>query len=214
MKINFLAVFFLNICLYLKFKLNLFMRKSFIILLFIMGQCSFSFAQNTDKHLNYLDEESSEIEINSNKFYYVTKESDSTFMENIKRSLITFVKEEKSVSIDELEGEGSNGKIPLNNSCGIKTLTYEMIKKNLNDKKNYRGIDIKRIKDQKPFNINQNEITGVMLYSKKIRYIVEPYLKKLNELNDKYGINFILITLDSKLIDSLSDSYQNVNMGM
>lgn len=189
------------------------MRKK-IILIIIICHCSFCIAQDNDKHLIYLNEESSETNINADKFYYVTSKSDSVFFKDIKRSLITFVKGNKSVSIDELNGSDSNGTIQLNNSCGIKDLNLEMIKNNLNDIKGYKGLDIKRIKDQKPFDINRNEITGIMLYSKKLRYLVEPYLKKLNGLKEKYGIDYILITLDTTLIDSLPDSYENIGVGM
>lgn len=189
------------------------MRKK-IILIIIICHCSFCIAQDNDKHLIYLNEESSETNVNADKFYYVTSKSDSVFFKDIKRSLITFVKGNKSVSIDELNGSDSNGTIQLNNSCGIKDLNLEMIKNNLNDIKGYKGLDIKRIKDQKPFDINRNEITGIMLYSKKLRYLVEPYLKKLNGLKEKYGIDYILITLDTTLIDSLPDSYENIGVGM
>jgi len=189
------------------------MRKK-LILIIIICHCSFCIAQDNDKHLVYLNEESSETNVNADKFYYVTSKSDSVFFKDIKRSLITFVKGNKSVSIDELNGSDSNGTIQLNNSCGIKDLSLEMINNNLNDIKGYKGIDIKRVKDQKPFNINRNEITGIMLYSKKLRYLVEPYLKKLNELKEKYGVDYILITLDTTLINSLPDSYENMGIGM
>jgi len=189
------------------------MRKK-LILIIIICHCSFCIAQDNDKHLIYLNEESTETNVNADKFYYVTSKSDSVFFKDIKRSLITFVKGNKSVSIDELNGSDSNGTIQLNNSCGIKDLSLEMINNNLNDIKGYKGIDIKRIKDQKPFNINRNEITGIMLYSKKLRYLVEPYLKKLNEFKEKYGVDYILITLDTTLINSLPDSYENIGVGM
>lgn len=171
-------------------------------------------SQDTDKHISYVNEESSEINVDSSKFYYITNKSDSVFFKNMKRSLISFVKGDRSVSIDELNDSKPDGEIQLNNSCGIKALNLEMIENNLNKIKNYKGIEIKSIKNKNEFNIKNNKITAVMLYSKKLRYLVGPYLKKLNELKEEYGIDYILITLDTTLIDSLPDSYKNIDVGM
>ncbi|MGM0634584.1 MAG: hypothetical protein ACQESK_00860 [Bacteroidota bacterium] len=192
--------------------------RNLVLSFLIICTFLYSGAQETkspsEKHLAYLNEEASETDVDKNQFYYVAKASDSTFLDNIQPSLIAFVKGEKSVSIDELEGKDVSGKSQLNNSCGIDALTKEMIDEHLNEEKTYEGLVIKRIEDQASFAFEEDKIIGVMMYSKKIRYAAAPYLEKLAELKEKHGIDFILLTVDTEEMQTLSDSYQNVDIGM
>ncbi len=170
--------------------------------------------ESLENHLSYLNDEASELGLEKKQFYYVSKATDSTSLQNIQPSLIAFVKGNMSVSIDELEGKEVSGTTQLNSSCGIESLTKAMIDENLSHEKSYKGLVIKRIEDQESFAFEEDKIIGVMLYSKKIRYFAAPYLKKLSDLKENHGIDFILLTIDAEEMKSLSDSYQNIEIGM
>jgi len=60
-----------------------------ISLISLIGFCQDNLPLS-DLHLHYIEEESKEIGVDQDLFYYVTKASDSGFMENIRASLFSF----------------------------------------------------------------------------------------------------------------------------
>lgn len=168
---------------------------------------------NLNSHLTYLNEESNEINVDPSSFYYVTEDSQDDFMQNMRASLFSFVQNNSSTSIDEMKLLKNGDELDFNSSCSVSQVSYNLILKNLNNDKNYQGLNIKTIEKGKAFNVNSDNLTSIIFYSYKLRYLIEPYLEKAKELKSEHDLDYILISLDTDKLVSLKDSYQNLPIG-
>lgn len=168
---------------------------------------------NLNSHLTYLNEESNEINVDPSSFYYVTEDSQDDFMQNMRASLFSFVQNNSSTSNDEMKLLKNGDELDFNSSCSVSQVSYNLILKNLNNDKNYQGLNIKTIEKGKAFNVNSDNLTSIIFYSYKLRYLIEPYLEKAKELKSEHDLDYILISLDTDKLVSLKDSYQNLPIG-
>lgn len=168
---------------------------------------------NLNSHLTYLNEESNEINVDPSSFYYVTEDSQDDFIQNMRASLFSFVQNNSSTSIDEMKLLKNGDELDFNSSCSVSQVSYNLILKNLNNDKNYQGLNIKTIEKGKAFNVNSDNLTSIIFYSYKLRYLIEPYLEKAKELKSEHDLDYILISLDTDKLVSLKDSYQNLPIG-
>lgn len=160
-----------------------------------------------------MNEESNEINVDPSSFYYVTEDSQDDFMQNMRASLFSFVQNNSSTSIDEMKLLKNGDELDFNSSCSVSQVSYNLILKNLNNDKNYQGLNIKTIEKGKAFNVNSDNLTSIIFYSYKLRYLIEPYLEKAKELKSEHDLDYILISLDTDKLVSLKDSYQNLPFG-
>lgn len=167
----------------------------------------------SDLHLQYIEEESKEIGVDQDLFYYVTKASDSGFMENIRASLFSFVKNNNSTPIDDMKLLKDGDELDFNSSCSVSEVTHELVLKNLNSDKTYNGLNLRHIQNQQKFKFPKDTLVGVIFYSKQLRYLIKPYLDKAKALREEHDLHFILVSLDTDKVKSIEDSYQNLPIG-
>ncbi|MGO3812521.1 hypothetical protein [Mesonia sp.] len=158
----------------------------------------------------YLDSLSKATEIDKKHFYYVSTESDSTFLKNIQASIVSFVKGNQSTSIDKIMVENENGAtVPLNTCGADRFITKEEVEDFLKKEKTYEGLVLKSIKTRENYTFPEDEIVSFVLYSKKVGAFMQPELNRVKDLKEKYNINFIIVSMDLEELHNIPDIWDN-----
>jgi len=161
--------------------------------------------------LKYLSKVSKSSKVEKDKFFYITSKTDTAFKKNIQPSIITFVKGNKTAIVDSLKIPNNKEVNGLNSSCGLDDITKEIIEYNLKEAAdiNYNVLDLKNLENGANYNFPGDKIVSVMLYSRKMWIFAKQYVNTLKRLKQDFGIEYILISMDGRDLQEISDINPN-----
>ncbi|MGG5508032.1 MULTISPECIES: hypothetical protein [unclassified Myroides] len=144
--------------------------------------------------------------VDRNKIVYVTTEmSLFKLASSLHGSMLSFAEGQKSTSAEILDGRRMNDK----KACGIalNNLDLDNVKKHLKKGKNYQKLKLKRLTDNSDYQIG-DDLTTVLIYSKKLDYFIGDYFTILNEYN-KQNVDYVLIVLDDEITSQIPGALNN-----
>ncbi|WP_413514140.1 hypothetical protein [Myroides odoratus] len=178
------------------------MSKIFKIIIFLFPFIVFGQGMEIkDTPKEYIDHIVNIWEVDSNKIIYISNET-SLFKlaSNFHESVLSFVEGKLSTSAEILDGRRKwNKKV-----CGLalNNLDIENVRKHLRKGNDYTKIHLKRIVDDTEFNFKNDSMTTVLVYSKKLDYVINDYFKVLKEFSDK-GMDYVIITMDNEILSQI-----------
>ncbi|MBB1140748.1 hypothetical protein [Myroides sp. WP-1] len=144
--------------------------------------------------------------IDRNKIVYVTTEmSLFRLASSLHGSMLSFAEGQKSTSAEILDGRKMNDK----KACGIalNNLDLDNVKKHLKKGKNYQKLKLKRLTDHSDYQLGE-ELTSVLIYSKKLDYFIGDYFKIVTEYN-KQNVDYVLIVFDDEITSQIPGALNN-----
>ncbi|WP_430613398.1 hypothetical protein [Flavobacterium sp. JP2137] len=154
-----------------------------------------------DTPKEYVDHIVNIWEVDSSKIVYISKETSLFKLASVfHESVLAFVAGNLSTSAEILDGRRKwNKKV-----CGLalNNLDIENVKKHLRKGHDYSKIRFKRVADGTEFNFNNENMTTVLIYSKKLDYVIGDYFKVLKGFSDK-GMDYVIITMDNEILSQI-----------
>ena len=83
----------------------------------------------------------------------------------------------------------------------LNNLNVENVEENLKDGKDYTKFHLKKLVDNTDFNLTDNT-TAILIYSKKMDYVIQDYFKVLEEFA-RQGVDYVIITFDNKITSQI-----------
>lgn len=146
-------------------------------------------------------------EVDKDKIVYVSAETSLLKLASILHSsVLSFVKGELSTSAEILDGRREIDK----DACGLtlNNLELDNVKQHLKKGNDYTKVRLKRLTDNADFNFNNDRITTVLIYSKKMDYVINDYFKVLKEFS-KQGTDYVIITFDDEITRQIPGALNN-----
>lgn len=151
-----------------------------------------------DTPKEYVDHIVNIWEVDSNKIVYISDETSLFKLASVfHESVLSFVEGKLSTSAEILDGRRKwNKKV-----CGLalNNLDVENVKKHLRKGHDYNKIQFKRMTDDTTFSFSADTMTTVLVYSKKLDYVIGDYFKVLKEFSDK-GMDYVIISMDDEVL--------------
>ncbi len=177
------------------------------ILLFFYPIISFSQSvEITDTPQEYIQHISKVWDVDQNKIVYITNQSTLDDLASvIHNSVLTFVAGELSTSAEILDGR----RIVNPKQCGLalNNLDLENIKKHLQKGNDYRKIQLKKVIDDTDYIFN-NQLTTVLIYSKKLDFFMGDYFKVLKELSQR-NVDYLIIIFDNEINNQIPNALKS-----
>lgn len=155
-----------------------------------------------DTPKEYIDHIVDIWEVDSNNIVYISDETSLFQLASVlHESVLSFVEGKLSTSAEILDGRRKlNKKV-----CGLalNNLDIDNVKKHLRKGHDYTKINLKRMTDDTDFYFSNERITTVLVYSKKLDYVIGDYFKVLKEFSEK-GMDYVIITLDNEITSQIS----------
>lgn len=89
----------------------------------------------------------------------------------------------------------------------LNNLNVENVEENLKDGKDYTKFHLKKLVDNTDFNLTDNT-TAILIYSKKMDYVIQDYFKVLEEFA-RQGVDDVIITFDNKITSQILGALNN-----
>lgn len=160
--------------------------------------------------VSYLQLVNKDYDVDNSRIYYVSNESKKDFFANLQPSILSFVKEGKSTSVDEIFIINDEGEEVSIGSCDAeKPISVELITNNFSDKKTYSGMVLKNLSSGDKYNFPDAKIVSVILFSTKMSFMIKPYISRAKRLYEKEGIEYIIVTMDNEELKEVKDIYAN-----
>ena len=183
--------------------MNLFFK--IIVLLFpaiLLGQGA-EIKETPEEYLNHIVET---WNVDSNKIVYISNETSMVDLaQNLHNSVLSFTKGELSTSAEILDGRREVDE----SVCGLalNNLNVENVEENLKDGKDYTKFHLKKLADNTDFNLTDST-TAILIYSKKMDYVIQDYFKVLEEFAGQ-GVDYIIITFDNEITSQIPEALNN-----
>lgn len=93
--------------------------------------------------------------------------------------------------------------------CGLalNDLNVENVEENLKDGKDYTKFHLKKLADSTDFNLTDST-TAILIYSKKMDYVIQGYFKVLEEFAGQ-GVDYVIITFDNEITSQIPGALNN-----
>lgn len=159
-----------------------------------------------DTPKEYIDHIVNVWEVDSNNIVYISDETSLLKLAGIlHNSVLSFAEGELSTSAEILDGKREVDK----DVCGLalNNLDLKNIQKHLKKGNDYTQIRLKKLTDNTAFNLSNN-LTTVLLYSKKMDYYINDYFKIIKEFSQQ-GVDYIIITFDDEITSQIPGALNN-----
>lgn len=154
----------------------------------------------------YVEHISEVWKVDKDRIVYISDESTlddlSTTLHN---SILSFAKGKLSTSAEILDGKRALDP----DACGLalNNLNIENVTNHLKTGNDYTGLHLKKVVDNSDFRF-KNELTSVLIYSKKLDFFVGDYFKALKEFSKK-GVGYVIIIFDNEINSQIPGALQN-----
>lgn len=164
---------------------------------------------NSKTVLNYLDKTAELMDVPKSEFYYASTKSDSNFVKKMQPSILTFIKGNRSATVDSLQLPENRNIKGLNSSCGVKDITKKIIQYNLKKHKSvdYGSIVMKNMQSHKMYDFPKDKIVSLLLYTNKMGILAKQYFDTVKRLKKDYGIDYLILTMDGQELKDIDDIY-------
>lgn len=181
----------------------------FLFPVFLFGQGM----EIKDTPKEYVDHLVNIWEVDANKIVYISNETSIFKLASVfHESVLSFVEGKLSTSAEILDGRRKwNKKV-----CGLalNNLDIQNVKKHLRKGHDYSKIRLKKLADNTEFSFGDGSLTTVLVYSKKLDYVIGDYFKVLKDFSDK-GMDYVIITMDNEILSQIPGALsQGENVGL